>query len=163
MADGDGKIETKDNTFGVIDGYLRTLGWKDPWILRITDTVPPKKRRQYQRDIRKAIQAITSQVKPVSLVHLGSFQVAFGHALEFVHLFAIPDLKTYEELMKPNLTISATYDSGTLDSKTACGHVHHVYINQNHVADSHWELLKPEDFSKEGPKDPKRPKKDKKK
>lgn len=157
-------VKDDGKTHEVILEYLKLLGpgWCDPWILKITDTVPPEKRRQYQKDIRQAIPAIILQVGP-SLVHLGSFQVAFGRALEFMHLFAIPDLKTYEDLMKakPNVTFSAAYNSGTLDSKTACGHVHHIYITNKTVTDSHWELLKPDNFCKT-PEDPKKPKPPKK-
>ena len=99
--------------------------------------------------------------EPVYKTHLGSFQVAFGHALEFVHLFAMPDLKTYEKIMKRRPRITADYNdvpegasdydrSRCLDQKKqkACDHVHYIYIRQSHITDSYWELLKPEDFSK---------------
>ena len=148
MSEKEPKAEEKSKKYDVAHKSLPPLpspqNWENVWVLRITDIVQPHQRRKYQDDIRVLIKAFTAHPN-LQLAHIGSYRVVFGHALEFMHLFAIPNLQTYEDLLDAGKTgtISATYRKKALN-KGPCHHLYHIYKVEKHVVDSHWELLKPD-------------------
>ena len=64
------------------------------WILRITDTVPLANREAYVQCCKEIIEQAPQEMK-----HIGSWRVAYGHALDFMHLWELEhmDLRELEQ------------------------------------------------------------------
>ncbi len=63
-----------------------------PWMLRVTDTVPLMNREVYE----DKVHTLTSSLPP-HIKHRGSYRVAFGKSLEYMHLIEFASLRDYEE------------------------------------------------------------------
>ena len=92
------------------------------WVLRITNTVPVSGRLQYLKEAKRITHGLTQNPR---IKHLGSYRVAFGNALEFMHLFEFESLKDYEETHVPEVCQEMKDIHGSL------------------VEGSRWEWLKP--------------------
>lgn len=89
------------------------------WTLRATDTVPLANREAYEQKIRELIGGL-----PAKCQHKGSYRVAFGKSLEYMHLIEFASLSDYEN--EPYATwkpVVDAYESGL-------------------ATDSHWEWLR---------------------
>lgn len=91
------------------------------WVLRITNIVPISQRNAYIKASRRVIEALTQNS---GIKHLGSYRVAFGHALEFMHLLEFESLVVYEDTHVPE-TCQEMKD-----------------LHSGLVQDSRWEWLK---------------------
>jgi len=78
------------------------------WMLRATDTVPLANREAYERKIHELIGSLPAKIR-----HTGSYRVAFGKSLEYMHLIEFASLSDYEnepyETWKP---VVEAYESG---------------------------------------------------
>ena len=61
------------------------------WMLRATDTVPLANRPAYEKKINELMESL-----PGKFQHKGSYRVAFGKSLEYMHLIECPTLHDYE-------------------------------------------------------------------
>jgi hypothetical protein len=61
------------------------------WMLRIADTIPLANREAYERKLNAVFDAL-----PAHILHRGSFRVAFGRSLEYMHLLEFDSLSAYE-------------------------------------------------------------------
>jgi len=61
------------------------------WMLRITDTIPLANREAYSQKLNTVIDALPAHIR-----HRGSFRVAFGRSLEYMHLLEFESLSAYE-------------------------------------------------------------------
>lgn len=62
------------------------------WVLRITDTVPLANRDEYIEAWKEAVEKVPPKVK-----HIGSWRVAYGRALDFMHLFEVENMADFSE------------------------------------------------------------------
>lgn len=71
-----------------------------PWTLRITNTVPFVNRGAYEREVTNIIGMFPVNVEdpPCHAEHVGSYRVAFGNTLEFMHLFKCTSLDEWQNL-----------------------------------------------------------------
>ena len=90
------------------------------WMLRITDQVPLGNREAYMGRINDVV----ARLPAAGARFHGSFRVAFGRSLEFMHLIEFPSLDDYEHA-----------PAGTWDA------VIEAY-RQNLATDSRWEWMR---------------------
>ena len=90
------------------------------WTLRITDTVPMAHRKEYVETLKEALKMAPKDPK-----HIGSWRVAYGHALEFMHLWELENIVDFGEVEWP------------MDFILEYRKVHHLYT------DTYWEWLIP--------------------
>ncbi|MSS71144.1 MAG: hypothetical protein EXS64_06625 [Candidatus Latescibacteria bacterium] len=78
------------------------------WMLRITDTVPLANREAYGQKLNAVIDALPAHIR-----HRGSFRVAFGKSLEFMHLLEFASLSDYEQAPPETWTeVVEAYENG---------------------------------------------------
>ena len=68
-------------------------------ILRIIDTVPLANREEYVQTCKEFINSA-----PQGMKHIGSWRVAFGHALDFMHLWEFQDMGDLRTKLAGQLT-----------------------------------------------------------
>ena len=94
------------------------------WVLRITDTVPLSNRKEYVEACKALIEEAPKGAK-----HIGSWRVAYGHALDFMHLWEFESIDEFSSGSIP-MTDKAQELGGKMLSL---------------FTDTHWEWLTPLD------------------
>lgn len=93
-----------------------------PATLRITDTVPVANREEYVKAWEKFIEEA-----PEGMKHIGSWRVAYGHALDFMHLW---ELESMDALDFDKLKVSEDLRK-------------HIRYMTGLMSDSYWSWLEP--------------------